>query len=217
VSKHGGLPSTVVATVQQAGAHIASHALAIDGDNLYWSEDVGSLSGVADNPALTGHVSRTSLTGGDSSTIWIGGNTFDRVSAIAVRSGILYLVGAKVQSFPVAGGPLLTLVSGQGGTSLAVTSTTVFWTPYNGIDQVFSIPVSGGYLSSFTKGVLEPDSSQPLSSSRRRGRTAQLQPKPDRRIRLVHHREPPRSSSKQLSVPGEALGKRRDRSAAGRR
>jgi hypothetical protein len=150
VAKSGGAVTTMAISTPPQGQAIMSEGLAIDSTNLYWSEyvDQGFVDGGV--PLRTGDVVQTPLAGGASTTIWSGS---DAPNAVAVDSAYVYVLqNSDLERVPIGGGSVTTLAMGPGAYGLTVTASAVYWTPYNGIDAVYTAPLMGGSATTFATG-----------------------------------------------------------------
>ena len=148
VSKNGGTTSPVATSSPPPGQSMLSEGLAIDSSNIYWSEYVDT--GPGSVPLRTGDVTQTSLIGSVSKQIWTG---TDAPNAVAVDGTYVYILqNSDLERVPIGGGQVATLANGAGAYGLTVTPAAAFWTTYNGVDSVMSVPLDGGASSTFTTG-----------------------------------------------------------------
>ncbi len=157
VSKNGGTVSAIATSTAPPGQGIMSEGLAIDATNLFWSEyvDVGLPSGGV--PLRTGDVVRTNLASGVSTILW---NGTDAPNAVAIDSAFVYVLqNSDLQRVPIDGGASSVLATGPGAYGLTVFRSALYWTAYNGVDQVEVVKLDGGDASTFATGSGRPGAS----------------------------------------------------------
>ncbi len=120
-------------------------AVAVDGVNVYWSNDSG-------NPA----VEKAPLAGGPTTTLASGQSlpwslAVDATSAYSVN----YVSGGTVMQAPLTGaGPAITLASGQNfPVTIAVDSTSAYWTTRT---TVMKVTLDGGTEVTLASGQSGP-------------------------------------------------------------
>jgi hypothetical protein len=162
----GGAPTTLATPYPQA------QFVAVDSTNVYWGESASA------------QVMAMPLGGGTPTALWSGtcstptrADCSVSVYALAVGGGRVFFtmnptssltpVAGGIASVPVGGGTAVTLSSSAAGvflTSIAVNSTSVFWTNYgsspmpDNVDGlVMKVPVGGGPATTLASGQHDPD------------------------------------------------------------
>jgi hypothetical protein len=151
VAKDGSSAVQMAPSTAPSGQSMESRALAIDANNVYWSEDVPAALADGGVAAGAGDVVQTSLSTGVSNVIWRGS---DSPNAIAVDASYVYVLQpGDVERIPIGGGAVK-VVSSQGGTggSLIVAGSNVMWTTGFPDNAIWQAPAAGGATSTFISG-----------------------------------------------------------------
>ena len=146
VPKNGGPVSIIAPNSPPPNQMMESEGLAIDTNNIYWSEFVwtGAVDGGV--PIGTGDVKQTSLVGNVTTTIWSGTSS---PSAVAVDPTYVYVLQqSDLERVPIGGGSPVVLSTMGGLYGLTVTPTAVLWTAYIS-DLVLTVPLAGGTTTTF--------------------------------------------------------------------
>jgi hypothetical protein len=136
--KAGGTPVTVNS--------IKQYGIASDSSHIFWT------SGVAVMQADSGGANPVQLAGGQDGSNGIatdGTNVYWTTNATNP---------APVLQVPVGGGTIVTLATAPPGNSIAVNSTTVFWTVSG---AVLSVPIGGGTVSTVAMDETVPEDGVP--------------------------------------------------------
>ena len=118
------------------------YALAVDANNLYWTDEAG------------GRVLQQPLAGGPPLVLATGQTNPKFIAVDATR--VYWTDDATVMAVPIGGGTRVTLASGQvGATGIAVDAHSVYWTNNAG-GSVRQVPLGGGKLGTLAQGQSSP-------------------------------------------------------------
>ncbi len=128
----GGAPVTLVTVTGAAGS---ADGVAVDGENVYWTQSVNTSSGLA------GDVMSMPLDGGAATTLTPSGWVLGPRPQLAVDPTGVYVSSDVLFRLPPDGGAPITLASGVNTANFAVDGAHVYWIS-NG--DILRVDIAGG-------------------------------------------------------------------------
>ena len=145
IPKNGGTPVTL------ASGLAGPQTIAVDSNNVYWTEEANYLSG-------EGTIKSVPIAGGPITTL-VSGLSDSQSIALDTINGYIYYWGGWgiLDKVPTSGGYPIELVSGMNGTQpLATDGINIYWTESENGGTLKKIAVSGGNTSIIAVGLQNP-------------------------------------------------------------